>query len=95
MVLADRPAQSVSISEAPYGPSCPERNSGLCLGDAGLAAKVCPMAFESFERHLLGGVRFSDEELAALKRLLAGDAHGLSGKEAERFKMKLEEGRQV
>jgi thymidylate synthase (FAD) len=60
-----------------------------------LAAKVCPMAFESFERHLLGGVRFSDEELAALKRLLAGDAHGLSGKEAERFKMKLEEGRQV
>jgi len=60
-----------------------------------LAAKVCPKAFESFERHLLGGVRFSDEELEALKRLLAGDALGLTGKDAERFKMKLEEGRQI
>lgn len=60
-----------------------------------LAAKVCPMAFESFERHLLGGVRFSDKEFAALKCLLAGEAHGLTGKDADRFETKLKEGRQI
>ncbi len=60
-----------------------------------LASKVCPMAFESFDRHLSGGVRFSDEEMAALKLMLNGESHGLSGKAEERFEMKLAEGRQI
>ena len=60
-----------------------------------LAAKVCPMAFESFERHLSGGVHFSDEELGALRSLLDGKEHGLKGKAAQRFETKLKEGRQI
>lgn len=60
-----------------------------------LAAKVCPLAFESFDRHLSGGVRFSDEEMVALRTMIKGDTHGLTGKAAERFDMKLSEGRQL
>ena len=60
-----------------------------------LASKVCPMAFESFNRHLWGGVKFSDVEMAALKLMLDGKPHGLKGKEAERFEMKLSESRQI
>jgi len=60
-----------------------------------LASKVCPMAFESFNRHLWGGVKFSENEMAALKRMLDGEGHGLKGKEAERFEMKLKENRQI
>lgn len=60
-----------------------------------IASKVCPMAFQSFDRHIMGGVRFSDSELKALRRMLAGDGHGLTGKDAERFELKLREGRQV
>jgi thymidylate synthase (FAD) len=60
-----------------------------------LASRVCPLAFESFERHIRGGVRFSDEEMAALNRLLKEGAHGLEGKEKERFEVKLSEGRQA
>lgn len=60
-----------------------------------LAATVCPLAFESFERHLLGGVCFSDTEMSALKRMLNGGEHGLSGKDAQRFETKLAERRQI
>ncbi len=60
-----------------------------------LASKVCPMAFESFERHLMGGVRFSDTELDALRKMLDGGEHGLKGRAAERFELKLKEGRQT
>jgi thymidylate synthase (FAD) len=60
-----------------------------------LASRVCPMAFESFERHLLGGVRFSGKEMDALKRMLQGESHGLKGKEADRFETKLSENRQI
>lgn len=60
-----------------------------------LAATVCPLAFESFDRHLSGGVRFTDEEMEALKLMLEGKEHDLSGKVAERFEMKLKEGRQI
>jgi thymidylate synthase (FAD) len=60
-----------------------------------IAAKVCPLAFESFDRHLWGGAHFSDDEMAALKRLINGENHGLEGKDAERFEMKLSEGRQT
>ena len=60
-----------------------------------LASKVCPMAFDSFDRHIMGGVRFSDAELAALRKMLAGEDHGITGRAAERFQMKLDAGRQV
>ncbi len=60
-----------------------------------LASKVCPLAFESFERHIFGGVRFSDTEMAALQRMLDGGEPGLSGKDAERFETKLAEHRQI
>ncbi len=60
-----------------------------------LASKVCPLAFKSFEKHIKGGVRFSRNELEALKRLLAGKEHGLTGKDAARFQTKLDEGRQI
>ena len=60
-----------------------------------LASKVCPIAFDAFDRHIVGGVRFSDTELSALRKMLAGKEHGLTGKEAERFKMKLDQGLQV
>lgn len=54
-----------------------------------LASKVCPMAFESFERHLWGGVRFSNEEMVGLKMMLNGKPHGITGNAAERFEIKL------
>ncbi len=54
-----------------------------------MAAKVCPMAFESFKRHLWGGTRFSDEEMNGLKKMLNGKPHGMTGKTAELFEAKL------
>ncbi|MCL2233794.1 MAG: FAD-dependent thymidylate synthase [Treponema sp.] len=56
-----------------------------------ITKKVAPRCCESFERHILGGVHFSAEEFAELrKRLGAGDAaDGLSGKALERFEEKL------
>ena len=60
-----------------------------------LAALVCPMAFESFERHILGGVRFTEAEMAALERMITGGEHGLTGRDAERFEAKLAERRQT
>jgi len=63
-----------------------------------LAKKVAPRCCESFERHILGGVSFSNEELTELRRRLDGskeDSGGLSGKDLERFEEKLQSGRQM
>ena len=61
-----------------------------------IAEKVAPRCCASFRRHILGGVRFSGEELAELrKRLGAHDgtasapAGALTGKALERFEEKL------
>jgi thymidylate synthase (FAD) len=55
-----------------------------------ITQKVAPRCCESFKRHILGGVHFSGEELAELKkRLGAGGESGLSGKALERFEEKL------
>ncbi|MCL2374629.1 MAG: FAD-dependent thymidylate synthase [Treponema sp.] len=60
-----------------------------------IAKKVAPRCCESFQRHILGGARFSGEELAELRKQLgigsiAGDTGGsLSGKALERFVEKL------
>jgi len=65
-----------------------------------LAKKVAPRCCDSFRRHTLGGVRFSSEELAELKKRLAGGktaggSNELSGKDLERFEEKLRSGRQI
>ncbi|MDR2618817.1 MAG: FAD-dependent thymidylate synthase, partial [Treponema sp.] len=39
-----------------------------------IAKKTAPCCCESFERHILGGVQFSKDEFAELKRRLAGGA---------------------
>ncbi len=62
-----------------------------------IAGAVAPACCESFRRHLLGGVRFSAEEFAELRRRLDGAADGtptLGGKALERFEEKLRTGKQ-
>ena len=72
-----------------------------------MARLVAPAATASFENHILGGSRFSGEEMAELRRRLAtrnappaGEAGGaeaaeLKGKKLERFEEKLRSGRQL
>ncbi|MDR3333669.1 MAG: FAD-dependent thymidylate synthase [Treponema sp.] len=56
----------------------------------GITKKVAPRCCESFERHILGGISFSQEELAELKRRLdTPGAPVLTGKALERFEEKL------
>ena len=56
-----------------------------------MGAKVCPLAFKSFDKHILGGLRFSRDEVEGLKRMLRGEQHELKGKEGERFEAKIGE----
>jgi thymidylate synthase (FAD) len=66
-----------------------------------IARAVAPAACSSFENHVLGGTRFSAEEMAELKRRLAGGeaaadgATALEGKRLDRFEEKLRTGRQL
>jgi thymidylate synthase (FAD) len=62
-----------------------------------ITRKVAPRCCDSFERHLLGGVNFSKDELAELKRRLAGGGgeSALTGKELDRFEEKLRSGKQI
>ena len=60
-----------------------------------ICKKVAPLACASFERHEKNGVNFSQEELQAIRNLLAGKESGLQGKDAERFNEKLKTGRQI
>jgi thymidylate synthase (FAD) len=66
-----------------------------------MARAVAPAACGSFENHVLGGVRFSAEELVELRRRLAGprtageDGSGFAGKKLSRFEEKLRTGRQL
>lgn len=54
------------------------------------AKAVAPLAYEAFEEHLLGAVRFSRAELAALNCLLQGREHGLEGRALAVFEQKLQ-----
>jgi thymidylate synthase (FAD) len=54
-----------------------------------LCKKVCPIAFEAFEEHVLCAQRFSKGEMAALKNLLNGKSAGLEGKALKRFEAKI------
>jgi thymidylate synthase (FAD) len=70
-----------------------------------IARKVAPAACASFENHVLGGTRFSAEEMAELRRRLSvggaeeaaapSEAAGLSGRPLARFEEKLRTGRQL
>jgi thymidylate synthase (FAD) len=66
-----------------------------------IARKAAPLCCESFERHVLSGVRFSGDEMTELRRRLrlqdeAGNSPaGLSDKDLERFEEKLKNGRQL
>ncbi len=58
------------------------------------ASKVCPMAFEAFEQYIKGSVRFSKDELSALKQMLNGEEHELKGRDKTLFESKINEGHQ-
>lgn len=62
-----------------------------------ITRKVAPRSCESFERHILGGLCFSREELAELRERLGlehQEGAALEGKALERFEEKLRTGRQ-
>jgi thymidylate synthase (FAD) len=66
----------------------------------GIAKKIAPRSCQSFEAHILGGVNFSKDEFAELKRRLSGSAEkdaekALPGKNLDRFEEKLRGGRQL
>lgn len=54
-----------------------------------IARAVAPACCESFERNILGGVRFSAAELEELRMRLEGKGGTLSGKALERFEEKI------
>jgi thymidylate synthase (FAD) len=68
-----------------------------------ITRKAAPLCCASFERHILGGVSFSQEEYAELRRrlgLAAGEqpepgGNTLQGKALERFEEKLRRGKQL
>ena len=53
------------------------------------AKAVAPMAYEAFEEHILGSVRFSRAELAGVAAMLEQKPHGLEGRSAAVFEQKL------
>ena len=53
------------------------------------AKAVAPLAYEAFEEHKLGAVRFSRAECAALVRMLAGKPGGLEDRATAIFEAKL------
>ena len=56
---------------------------------AGIVKAVCPMAYESFERHVLRGAKFSADEIAAINAMLDGKPNPLEGRRLEEFNDKL------
>jgi thymidylate synthase (FAD) len=54
-----------------------------------VAGKVCPVAFDAFDEHILNSVRFSKSEMTAVRNLLAGKPGGLEEKATARLIAKL------
>lgn len=54
-----------------------------------LTEKVCPVACEAFRNLKMKGVTFSEREMDALRNIIAGKDHSLSGRDAEKFILKL------
>ncbi len=60
-----------------------------------ICKKVAPMATESFMNHQNEGVRFSGEEMDALRKVLSGEPNPLEGKKLDRFNEKIRTGVQL
>ena len=56
---------------------------------AQIVKAVCPLAYDSFERHMVNGARFSAHELDAIKKMLDGKPNPLEGKRLTEFNQKL------
>ncbi len=56
---------------------------------AGIVKTVCPMAYESFERHILRGAKFSSDEIAAIHAMIDGKPNPLEGRRLAEFEDKL------
>ncbi len=56
---------------------------------AQIVKAVCPLAYESFERHVLLGAKFSREEIAAINALIAGKPNPLKERRLVEFEDKL------
>lgn len=59
------------------------------------AKAVAPLAYEAFEEHILGSVRFSRAELGALDAMLDGREPSLEGRALDVFRSKLEKMREA
>jgi thymidylate synthase (FAD) len=60
-----------------------------------LVSLVCPIAMEAFDNHIRGSVRFSASELDALSLVMKGEENPLTGKDLERFEVKLKDHKQL
>ncbi len=56
---------------------------------ATIARAVAPLAYESFERHVLLGARLSVDEMDAVRALLRGEPNPLTGRRLAEFEAKL------
>lgn len=56
---------------------------------------VAPLATASFEKNQMNGVSFNEEELRALREMVAGKPAGLEGKALQRLEEKLKTGKQL
>ena len=56
---------------------------------AQIVKAVCPLAYDSFERHMVNGARFSAHELYAIKEMLDGKPNPLEGRKLAEFNQKL------
>jgi len=59
---------------------------------AGIVKAVAPMAWTSFERHVLNGCRLSADEIHAVRALIRGKPNPLSGRRLEEFERKIGRG---
>ena len=56
---------------------------------AKIVKAVCPLAYESFEKHMVNGARFSEHELNAIRSMLDGKENPLEGRRLKEFEQKL------
>ena len=56
---------------------------------AKIVKAVCPLAYESFEKHMVNGARFSEHELNAIRLMLDGKENLLEGRRLKEFEQKL------
>lgn len=56
---------------------------------AKIVKAVCPLAYESFEKHMVNGARFSEHELNAIRLMLDGQENPLEGRRLKEFEQKL------